>query len=406
MVISFESSKSGPVSDRVKRAAIRYSTTPSGPTISDIVSKSSTESVLKDHKKLENEYLFLKRQLEKVSSQRFTPLHPKETVRDIFLGKEYSLEFYKTYEDKKALLDEALDIGDGNAILAIALFLKKTLKKTKFYELLQTRLVAARHLANYLEIKYELADLITLYNALGLYEEAAIVSYKQAFHSPNLEIKVRKLKAIQQQHFTEHQDDLIETINLYDRISAIYATEGQLPPIVNDPNLDSVLAHQNVLGTTLYCAYHHWGAPENMLHSPDAVRKMHKLTDRQFIWISVIARSKKSAWKDIEPLVLKKGWLGGKKANSAVDFFRLVNVLHHYQAPSDVLSVYLNHVEPLEDRLNLALKCQAQTAVVDCYVTQRDRVALTKYRDSLVSRSREWFYADNALSVSNTRWKN
>jgi hypothetical protein len=54
------------------------------------------------------------------SSARFTPLHPKETIRNIFLGRPFSLEFYKSWSDKIALIDEALLLGDGNAILAVS----------------------------------------------------------------------------------------------------------------------------------------------------------------------------------------------------------------------------------------------------------------------------------------------
>ena len=50
---------------------------------------------------------------------RYTPLHPKETVRNIFLGKRVSFEFYKSFKDKKDLLDEALTFSDGDAILAV-----------------------------------------------------------------------------------------------------------------------------------------------------------------------------------------------------------------------------------------------------------------------------------------------
>ena len=57
------------------------------------------------------------------SSARFTPLHPKETVRNIFLGKPFSLEFYKSWADKIALIDEAIQLGDGNAILAVTNFI-------------------------------------------------------------------------------------------------------------------------------------------------------------------------------------------------------------------------------------------------------------------------------------------
>jgi hypothetical protein len=35
------------------------------------------------------------------------------------LGRPFSLEFYKSINDKLALVDEALLLADGNAILAV-----------------------------------------------------------------------------------------------------------------------------------------------------------------------------------------------------------------------------------------------------------------------------------------------
>jgi hypothetical protein len=46
------------------------------------------------------------------------------------------------------------------------------------------------------------------------------------------------------------------------------------------------------------------------------------------------------------------------------------------------------------------------SVVVDVLLSQRDRAALTSYRDSLVANSRDWFYADNALRTSTVKWKN
>jgi len=63
-------------------------------------------------------------------------------------------------------------------------------------------------------------------------------------------------------------------------------------------------------------------------------------------------------------------------------------------------------IEVLEDREVLAKKVGAHSVVIDIYVAQRDRISLQSYKAKLVPNSSEWLYADNALCVSNTRWKN
>ena len=93
-----------------------------GLSISDIVSGDNQNQtvVSNDPKVLRNELTQVRRQVEKIHAARFTPLHPKETVRNIFFGHPYSLELYKSFTDKIELVDEAIALGDGNAILAVS----------------------------------------------------------------------------------------------------------------------------------------------------------------------------------------------------------------------------------------------------------------------------------------------
>ena len=111
-------------------------------------------------------------------------------------------------------------------------------------------------------------------------------------------------------------------------------------------------------------------------------------------------------WKDCEELVLTKGWLGGRKARGSIDVTQVVKLLHNHGATADVLQVFLSLVDPLDEREALAKKLGVHTVVVDVFVLNRDRSALESYKARLVPQSREWHYANNALGVSNTKWKN
>ena len=132
LVISFEpapgasSSTSRIITDRVRAATAAYAARldrqERGLSISDVLGDSSQNStvVSNDPKTLRAELAQVKRQVEKIHAARFTPLHPKETVRNIFFGQPYSLELYKSFNDKVELIDEAIELGDGNAILAVS----------------------------------------------------------------------------------------------------------------------------------------------------------------------------------------------------------------------------------------------------------------------------------------------
>ena len=58
-----------------------------------------------------------------------------------------------------ALLDAAIELHDGNAILTVALFLRQTLSRSKLAEALATRPLAIRHLVVYLERRGQFNDL-------------------------------------------------------------------------------------------------------------------------------------------------------------------------------------------------------------------------------------------------------
>ena len=71
----------------------------------------------------------------------------------------------------------------------MTLFLRKTLSRSRFLELLSTRPTAVRHLANYLEARSEVADATDLLTSLGQHERAAIIHYKQACAVQSLEAR-------------------------------------------------------------------------------------------------------------------------------------------------------------------------------------------------------------------------
>ena len=66
------------------------------------------------------------------------------------LGKLFSLDGYKSLKKKEDLLDCAIEMGDGDAILAITLMIRRTLNHPKFLAVISARPLAAQHLVNYM----------------------------------------------------------------------------------------------------------------------------------------------------------------------------------------------------------------------------------------------------------------
>ena len=46
-----------------------------------------------------------------------------------------------------------------------------------------------------------------------------------------------------------------------------------------------------------------------------------------------------------------------------------------------------------------------QPAMVDVGVAQKDRLAIMSYQATMPVNSRDWFYGENALRNSNTKWR-
>ncbi|KAF9800153.1 hypothetical protein SFRURICE_016578 [Spodoptera frugiperda] len=72
-----------------------------------------------------------------------TKYEPEQTVamtlKRLTLGRSCSLHVHRSMKSKTELLDGALAIGDGNAVLTVVLFLIQTLNKKLVYELLSSR---------------------------------------------------------------------------------------------------------------------------------------------------------------------------------------------------------------------------------------------------------------------------
>ncbi|XP_059095276.1 spermatogenesis-defective protein 39 homolog [Tigriopus californicus] len=410
----------GAVPERVKRASRLYTNTlhkndPSDRSINDILIGAPNfardlEHIPGDSREVKAELIKAKRALAKLETTRYIPLHPRETVLNIFVGKPFSLELYKTFRDKQDLIDEAQKLQCPDTLLTVTLHAKSTLSAQKFSELLSSRRAATNVLVCYLQERQLLNDLTDLLTALGRHEEAAFYNYTHVCSKiSDLGSKTKRLKSLLTSHFNGHPDAdlLIGQINLLERIAPIIESDRRNVLISEDSVYPSVTCHgESVLKTLAYLCYHHWDSPENLLQSPKALKKIHKIPEEQFIWVALRSRALKQAWKDCEGIVITKGWLGGKKTKASVSPRGVVQTLHECQAPPEILHIFLQLIDDLEDRLNYARRCKVPNTVIECLVQSRDRQELETFKAKLTPHSPEWFYAEHALTTSNTKWKN
>lgn len=74
------------------------------------------------------------------------------------MKKPYSLECYRSFNEKTQLLEEAVQSGNGDAVLAVVLFLVKTLQRKFVVKLLDTHPMALNQLVNYLMIRLQIKE--------------------------------------------------------------------------------------------------------------------------------------------------------------------------------------------------------------------------------------------------------
>ena len=194
---------------------------------------------------------------------------------------------------------------------------------------------------------------VDLHGSLGQYHEAALIQYKGTLAQPNrqnagsggnLDVRIRKLKQVlATSNFTQSMDSahLVEHINLLERTSPILSAfpgtsnlqsgQGREGSSVSPVNVPPLLSNPiTVHDLIVMCAYHYGTeTPENLLHSPAAIKKCHKITDRQFVWAALKGRAAKGAWKDCEQIALAKGWLGGRKIKSELLPLDVAKVLEY-----------------------------------------------------------------------------
>lgn len=88
----------------------------------------------------------------------YAPPPVASVIRKILLGKPYSLECFRALHEKESLLNEAITCGNGDAILAVVLFLQRTLKKKHFHTIMQSHSEAVKHYINFLLIRCQVAE--------------------------------------------------------------------------------------------------------------------------------------------------------------------------------------------------------------------------------------------------------
>ncbi|XP_059147960.1 spermatogenesis-defective protein 39 homolog [Physella acuta] len=366
--------------------------------------------------RMQQEIQSLKRSLLSAKKDRWMKLPIEDTLWRIRKGEEFSLEMYKSLEDKLELLDKAIKVHDGNAITAAVLFLKRSVTQQIFRQVIRDRPAAANHYLKYLKSHFDYGEFISTLVMLGRKEEAAMYAFKFSLTTTDIGLKIAKLKECLREHFSNEPAlqadanlvkeyiDLLERQRPIEEFDASTEAAGRSTLFKDFPRKRSLL-DMPVVTTLYYCCLYHFDLAENAFASPVALKKRHEISDKQFTWTAISARAKLRQWKDVEALLTTKGWFGGPKMKAIIGFDKVIDILHRNSSPPEVFEKYLSMIDDLEMRLSLAKKVKCNRAVVDTLIALKKRTELEEFSKHLDRYSKDGLYAHDALNSSTIRWK-
>uniref|UniRef100_A0A8C2ANP0 Spermatogenesis-defective protein 39 homolog n=1 Tax=Cyprinus carpio TaxID=7962 RepID=A0A8C2ANP0_CYPCA len=311
-------------------------------------------------------------------------LSPEETVRRMQKGRPFSLEKFRSLQDKLLLLDEAVAVYDGNVITAVLIFLKKSLSKGEmFCDLLPQKLPQVKIFQRDSAESSESfpADLLMIC-VICLFVLSLPFSQDDATHV--------------QDHYTLLERQIIIEASDKKADAEIFKKFPRKASILNMP----------IITTLYYSCFYHYGESEGTFSSPSNIRKTFRISEKQYILTALGARAKLKSWFDVDSLFNTKNWLGYTKKKSPIGFHRVVDILHKNSAPVQVLQEYVNLIDDPDLKLSGALKYKCHDVVINTYRDLKDRQQLIVYREKLERDSPEYRKIQELLNNVQIRWKN
>lgn len=312
------------------------------------------------------------------------------TLKRLTLGRSCSLHVHRSLKSKTELLDGALAIGDGNAVLTVVLFLIQTLNKKLVYELLSTRPTALNHYIGFLQSEGKITELTDLLTMLGRSSDAAIYQYQHAVKTQgnNIDALLRKLLNLTGNHFNQPGVDQHQA-----KILAAYIKLLEWQKYINKPDLN----YKSVIEWLSYNCTNHWNEGAGNAMSPLTLCQQHQISPLQYDWVVLNVHAKSGKWDIVESLFTKKDWLGRTTVSSHIPIETLLARLSELQANKRLMATCVNKVAGNDDRLRLAHIYKIHSVVIETYAKQKDRIALTNYKMTLNPQSEEYILAENTL---------
>uniref|UniRef100_A0A8P4K802 Spermatogenesis-defective protein 39 homolog n=1 Tax=Dicentrarchus labrax TaxID=13489 RepID=A0A8P4K802_DICLA len=327
---------------------------------------------------------------------------PEETIQRMQQGKAFSLEKFRSLQDKLLLLDFAVSAHDGNVITAVLIYLKRTLGKEVLFRELESRQTALRHLIQYLTETRDQRLLLELLRSLC--RTGPCTTGREHLSITDENKRRDFLKSCLSLPFSpEDSAHVQDHFTLLERQIIIEATDrqaergGKVEIFQKFPRRASIL-NMPLVTTLYYCCFYHYTEPEGTYSSSLNIRQTFKISEKQYFVTALAARAKLKAWSDVDALFTSRNWLGFTRKKSPLSFQRVVDILQKNSAPTQVLQDYVALVDDAELRISLAQKHKCHDIVINTYRDLKDRQLLLGYRGKVERGSAEERKIDELLN--------
>jgi hypothetical protein len=204
----------------------------------------------------------LERELEELRAARWKAPPITDTINRILVGQSYCLEWYKSMEQKRALLDAAIDSFDGNCITTVILFIRRTLNHQILMMMLKSRPRAITHYCSFLKQLRVWKELTSVYQTLGDYESLGYLKLRECEEISDADQRIKQLQTCQIMFKTtpalEKDARYVEEyVKLLKKQKQMLAAETKGCANKHVPIMFSPLTT-----TLLYCCRCHSGSPE------------------------------------------------------------------------------------------------------------------------------------------------
>lgn len=384
--------------------------------LTEATNSTDNKNLAKENIELRTKNSKLETELKLITSKLEDKPDYLSTINRIILDKPFTLDLYKKKSDKIRLLKEAINSNDGNAILAVVLFIKRTLTRDLFHGILINNPIGLNQYIFYLEQINNRDELAAFYKYHGNVAEAAAIKHFTPILCGKDQQLTERLRLFRDYEvaYTSGEMTLLKNNIVLNAVNKYLKLINIQKEILrcnssflrkNETKQDAMdnLKESSLSQTVSFCLKFARDLTSNDSYSMELMKKEFELTPKQYsIWF-ICSMAEIGSWTELENFTKQRGILNMVK-NSYLSYESIVFIISHVRGPAEQIKKYLFLIENIDRRQTLAMHFKETEVIIDTYKLQRDKIGLMTYRMQFKENTPEYIKATNALYDDKVKW--